>query len=416
MQFADSLTQKLQDADAAGARINFNDFDISQNKIPYEAWEAIFSALDRPSVRVERLRIFGCVTADDQVMGLLANWLGNVAADVAPTELHLSDCAFTAEGWRGLMDAFEQNATFPTVDQRSGKTRPLYVRIENNYIEAGAIQEKIDDGTVITFVKGGAMHKTGEGSAAKIKIMVRDDARGVNAYQQKAGEPPPPDRAPPPKQVNDRHSQLAGQPPMLQHHRGAQVAQYQAHMQGPPQQLHHAQQLYAQQMHAQQMQMQWAQHARSPMQQYPPQGYSPHGYHSPMRAAPAAHQNGGASRPSPAYGKGGPGSGGAGPGSGAAANGQAPQVYLRSTKPAYVPVPRPTGTQPLVPGPVPRGSAARPAQAAQVDRSRTPPPRAAATKPGLPGAWEEHWSDEYGIPYFWNKNTGDSMWDRPTKP
>jgi len=55
-----------------------------------------------------------------------------------------------------------------------------------------------------------------------------------------------------------------------------------------------------------------------------------------------------------------------------------------------------------------RGSAA----AAQADRSRTPPPKKDTV---LPFPWEEHWSDEYGIPYFWNSKTGESIWERPTK-
>lgn len=32
---------------------------------------------------------------------------------------------------------------------------------------------------------------------------------------------------------------------------------------------------------------------------------------------------------------------------------------------------------------------------------------------GLPPDWEEHWSDEYNVPYFWNKKTKESVWVRP---
>jgi hypothetical protein len=32
----------------------------------------------------------------------------------------------------------------------------------------------------------------------------------------------------------------------------------------------------------------------------------------------------------------------------------------------------------------------------------------------LPSPWEEHWSEEYGLHYFWNSKTGDSTWERPT--
>lgn len=45
------------------------------------------------------------------------------------------------------------------------------------------------------------------------------------------------------------------------------------------------------------------------------------------------------------------------------------------------------------------------------DRSRTPPPK---PKSGLPPDWEEHFSEEYGIPYYWNSKTAESAWEKPT--
>eukprot|EP00933_Yihiella_yeosuensis_P074061 TRINITY_DN8289_c0_g1_i2.p1 TRINITY_DN8289_c0_g1~~TRINITY_DN8289_c0_g1_i2.p1 ORF type:complete len:141 (+),score=31.66 TRINITY_DN8289_c0_g1_i2:420-842(+) len=51
------------------------------------------------------------------------------------------------------------------------------------------------------------------------------------------------------------------------------------------------------------------------------------------------------------------------------------------------------------------------------DRSRTPaarqPPPAPGKKP-LPHPWEEHFSEEYNIPYFWNSETGDALWEKPS--
>merc|ERR1711971_921191 len=31
----------------------------------------------------------------------------------------------------------------------------------------------------------------------------------------------------------------------------------------------------------------------------------------------------------------------------------------------------------------------------------------------LPRPWEEHWSNDFNIPYFWNSETGLSVWERP---
>jgi hypothetical protein len=47
------------------------------------------------------------------------------------------------------------------------------------------------------------------------------------------------------------------------------------------------------------------------------------------------------------------------------------------------------------------------------DRSRTPGKPKQAAADALPFPWEEHWSDEYGIPYFWNADTGESLWQKP---
>jgi hypothetical protein len=35
-------------------------------------------------------------------------------------------------------------------------------------------------------------------------------------------------------------------------------------------------------------------------------------------------------------------------------------------------------------------------------------------KSSLPHPWEEHWSDEYKLTYFWNSSTGESSWERPS--
>lgn len=53
------------------------------------------------------------------------------------------------------------------------------------------------------------------------------------------------------------------------------------------------------------------------------------------------------------------------------------------------------------------------------DRSRTPvargpqPPAGPPKGKKPPPPWEEHWSDEYQIPYYWNPDTGESAWENP---
>lgn len=41
------------------------------------------------------------------------------------------------------------------------------------------------------------------------------------------------------------------------------------------------------------------------------------------------------------------------------------------------------------------------------------PNHSAATQP-LPSPWQQHFSEEYDLPYFWNAETGEAAWERPT--
>ncbi|CAE8696723.1 unnamed protein product [Polarella glacialis] len=47
----------------------------------------------------------------------------------------------------------------------------------------------------------------------------------------------------------------------------------------------------------------------------------------------------------------------------------------------------------------------------------TPPlPKAAAPAQrlgGIPAPWEAHFSEEFGIPYYWNADNGESLWETP---
>jgi len=49
-------------------------------------------------------------------------------------------------------------------------------------------------------------------------------------------------------------------------------------------------------------------------------------------------------------------------------------------------------------------------QTAKAKAPAGPPPKTA-----LPPNWEEHMSEEHGVPYFWNRVTKESRWIKPTK-
>lgn len=200
-RFISQLTNTIEKGKAEGSTVVFEDFDISQNPIPTEQLESIFSAIADGGVHVERFRAFGCATLDNAAATLLAGWLAGVTEDTAPYELHLSDCALTTDGYKALVQALEENDTFPTLDPRNkskGKL-PLYMRLENNFIEPDAIQASIDAGSVMSSRKAQGIRHS---DTVKMRLISTRDWEDPS-FQQKTGEPPPPEEWPAPRPVKD---------------------------------------------------------------------------------------------------------------------------------------------------------------------------------------------------------------------
>eukprot|EP00747_Dinoflagellata_sp_TGD_P167822 gnl/TRDRNA2_/TRDRNA2_192993_c0_seq1.p1 gnl/TRDRNA2_/TRDRNA2_192993_c0~~gnl/TRDRNA2_/TRDRNA2_192993_c0_seq1.p1 ORF type:complete len:443 (-),score=72.15 gnl/TRDRNA2_/TRDRNA2_192993_c0_seq1:122-1393(-) len=391
--FNEELLKKIEAAGAQNKMASFEDFDIAQNKIPSEQFETLFATLGT-GVKVERMRLFGCPTLNDEVMNLVAGWLSQVDTEKMPFELHLSDCAITGDGFEALMQAIENNDCFPST--RNNRTSPLYIRLENNYIAPDLIKAKVDSGVVYPFKKGDHIPPDCQ---AKVKLVVATDN---GRFGQRDGEPPAPENAPPPKQVNDPlHIQqqgwagqaLAWRPPASQ---GAWNSNWQQSWPATS-----AQQSWG-------GQQSWGAQATGwgATQAARPQAAT-NAWGAPRPVGPAAAnmarpagqafgqaQGFGAVRPQMQAAA----SFGAAKGAGKQGTYNAPQAQ----------VVRPQGK-----GAFSGGWNV----AAAADRSRTPPPRPAAPPPpknGLPPPWEEHWSDEYGIPYYWNPTNGESLWEKPT--
>lgn len=181
--------------------VRFENIDLSQNNIPLEDFETFFGVLSSCGAQVERLKLFGCPTLDDAVAELIAGWISGLRDGAVPTELHLSDCAISTNGFRALMDALENNEHVPAVDKHHGCKVPMYCRLENNYINEGVMHEKADAGAIILFDKaskgkGKQSTRNADRSGAKLKLVGR-------TFQQKTGPPPAPEDAPPPKKVEE---------------------------------------------------------------------------------------------------------------------------------------------------------------------------------------------------------------------
>lgn len=201
--FCDELGRRIEEAKEKGERMTFEDFDIAQTFIPSEHLETMFSLLSDGNVQIERLRAFGIPTLDDAGAVMLSGWLQGVVPETVPHELHLSDCAITAVGFRAIMDALNENQTFPADDPKKpeeGKLA-LYLRIEGNYIETSVIQECLDEGTAQTMTKKASMEHS---DTVKCRILIRGDETEDNPFKQNEGDPPDPENAPPPKFVKEK--------------------------------------------------------------------------------------------------------------------------------------------------------------------------------------------------------------------
>eukprot|EP00439_Symbiodinium_sp_Y106_P023112 s2952_g2.t2 len=220
--FCAELDRRIEEAAEKAETLKFEDFDISQtpaasektrpphdrqpdtqNAIPTEHLETMFNSISSPSIHIERLRAFGIATFDDTAAILLSGWLqgrGRVTASNVPHEMHLSDCALTAVGFRAIMDALTDNEVFPATDPRNPQRGqlPIYMRVEGNYIESSALKSAVENGVAITFTKNGGM---GHSDTAKCRLLVRSED---HSFAQKDGEPPAPEDAAPPKPVREK--------------------------------------------------------------------------------------------------------------------------------------------------------------------------------------------------------------------
>eukprot|EP00931_Biecheleriopsis_adriatica_P113699 TRINITY_DN8886_c0_g1_i1.p1 TRINITY_DN8886_c0_g1~~TRINITY_DN8886_c0_g1_i1.p1 ORF type:complete len:509 (-),score=121.46 TRINITY_DN8886_c0_g1_i1:62-1588(-) len=197
--FCEQLEASIEKAKENAEKLIFEDFDVSQNKIPGEYLERIFSALNDSMVHVERFRAFGCPTLDDVAATMMFGWLVGVTAENVPMELHLSDCAITADGFQALMKSFTENDAYPAPDPRAPSKGKLgvYMRLEHNYIDTAAMDAAVEEGTAVKMRKN---KNPRHSDTIKVRLMVRDDG----SWDQKKGEPPAPEDVPDARPFRDK--------------------------------------------------------------------------------------------------------------------------------------------------------------------------------------------------------------------
>merc|ERR1719215_1344126 len=122
-----------------GHMVGVSDLDVSENPLSVHHWKMLFEVFASTGVRIERMRFFGCPTMDDEVVGILADYLEHLGFESLPLELHLSHCNITTKGFCRLVDSIKANPAFPYIHPRTEQPLPLYLRLEKNYIDQAAI-------------------------------------------------------------------------------------------------------------------------------------------------------------------------------------------------------------------------------------------------------------------------------------
>ena len=170
----------------------FEDFDISRTSFATNVLKNILFNLANRCVHVERFRAFGITTLNNEVCSVLALWLKAVSYKNTPFEMHLSDCAISNEGFQYIMEALEDNDAFPGFHPRFSSKVPMYLRLENNYIDRDMIQKQVDSGVLMTTRK---KDHPDNNDQAKARLLILDWG-GKFDYQQIKGKPPKPQNAP----------------------------------------------------------------------------------------------------------------------------------------------------------------------------------------------------------------------------
>lgn len=446
-QLVDHLSGLFEKQMAAGVKVVISDCDLSQNHITRDQLEQLLTLIDVGDVRVLRWRLFGIPTMDDDALGVFADYFGRLKPELAPMEVHLSDCAITDDGFMMLMTNLKGSEAFPVKGQFGTSKMPLYMRLENNYIDEALMKSEIDEGSIRVFTKaaGGSTRRQPADDSVKVDLVVGTEYASSGSFRQKKGSPPPPDQAPPPKQVHDRAAQ-----DLQAKAQNAAASWWGGGMGGAA------------------------------------------GWGGGWGAGNAAAGNAAAGAWNGAAAgawNGGGGWGGWGSNTAATATPSKPSAWAPAVSAWAAPAPRPhsgAGSLPGKPqaaatsnfkptwnsptagaprpmgtvGSAPRigmanaGAASRPQgpQAVNIyDRSRSPAPMFArnqqqqvvggkaqaagakaaggkgvglrpvmsapappkpAAKAKIPLPWEEQWSDEYGIPYYWNSETGEAIWEK----
>lgn len=357
--FADGEDKQVEFCEAFRAELEPHEpssFKLDNIEVSKVSWSALnfvllMDTMKEYKVWTERLKAFKCAL-DDESLCAVADWLEEMEPEKMPSELHFSNNAFTASGFERLVEVIQNKRS-----QLEQPGPPVWLRVENNPVQSDPILQTMADDGRIAWV-GAIKDRRGAPSSSTVAmpffLTAEQKAQQKGQSQQKGGK----------GQQKGGKSNWWDQQGQNSAHNTANAGDSR-----PWSSAATAQQLP------------WRQNNAQPdraAQQQPAIGRSG-GFQAASRPVAAATQ----ARASASF-----------------SSGKGEENKWWDTNNAQ---PNRVAQQQVSFTPA--------TAAARTDRSRTPQP---PKNPPLPHPWTEEFSDEYKIPYFWNPETGDSMWERPT--
>mmetsp|Transcript_123047 Transcript_123047/g.359201 ORF Transcript_123047/g.359201 Transcript_123047/m.359201 type:complete len:826 (+) Transcript_123047:56-2533(+) len=137
-QWMDRRLATARPGGGAGGRVRFRagTIDFSENELSAAGVKALCATLEKQGVRSEVLRLTGNNIGNEGIR-CIAKFL--TSSSQAPAqELHLSRNKVTAEGVKWLLGSLAVHPAYPVWNNETERFVPLWLRIENNKIKAGA--------------------------------------------------------------------------------------------------------------------------------------------------------------------------------------------------------------------------------------------------------------------------------------
>jgi len=348
--------------------VSFDNIDVSQVQWDALTFSGFIDVLQEKGIATVRLKAFKC-GLDDECIRQVATWLDTLPAESMPSEVHLSNNKFSREGFEALLATLETKRA-----ELSQASLPVWVRVENNSVDAEYLKELKDEGKVVyvDYIR----ERTPSSAVAAMPSFKPQSQVAAGAARWPGGA----QQAPGPRSWSPGGMQAPPGPTWWQ-----------------------SNQWSGEDTRA--SSNQWGSHSSQPT------AWSGSSWSSNGGAGAAG------SWESSRWGA-------------AAATPAAQALPAPSSRPN--PVIRPMAArlvQPFVPRVVqpPRSQQAQPQQQSQRQthmatavhpgsaRSRSPPRvKNKPQEPELPFGWSKEWSDEYNIPYFWHADTGESLWESPS--